>query len=116
MHLNKSISYFVVLLVLSLLTSVSIEIANAGHTASHSLQPMHLSSPLGYFLKACKPLNLDDSGVFSSGYWIVIGFLDNFRPVILSPFSISRKNKLFINLIILFIIIMVNIQDILVYL
>jgi hypothetical protein len=46
-HLNKSISYFVVLLVPSFLSSVSIVIAKAGQTASHNLQPIHLSSPLG---------------------------------------------------------------------
>ena len=87
--------------------------ASAGQTASQSLQPIHLSSPLGYVLNAWRPRNLVDCGVFSSGYWIVIGFLYNFLPVILRPLSISRKNKLLMNLIILFIIIAVSIQDIL---
>ena len=33
-------------------------IAWAGQTASHNLQAIHLSSPLGYLLKACSPRNL----------------------------------------------------------
>ena len=45
-------------------SNYQVEVANAGQTASHSLHPIHLSSPFGYFLKACRPLNLFDVGVF----------------------------------------------------
>ena len=47
MHLVKSISYRVVLLLPSALSSASIVIARAGHDNSHSLHAIHLSSPDG---------------------------------------------------------------------
>ena len=106
MHLVISISYRVVLRVLSSLSSVSIVIAKAGHTASQSLQPMHLSSPLGYLLNACSPLNLGESGVFSSGYCMVILRLNKLLNVTLSPASNSNNNKDLKNPIILRIIIL----------
>lgn len=37
--------------------------------------PMHLSSPLGYLLSACSPLNRGEIGPFSNGYLIVYGAL-----------------------------------------
>ena len=40
------------------LSSDSIVIACAGQTASHNLHAIHLSSPFGYLLNACSPLNL----------------------------------------------------------
>ena len=46
MHLVISMSYLVVLLAPSALSSASMVMAWAGHTASHSLHAMHLSSPL----------------------------------------------------------------------
>ena len=60
-------SYLDVLLLPSGLGSASMVIACAGHTASHNLQAIHLSSPLGYLLKACSPLNLGLKGPFSLG-------------------------------------------------
>lgn len=39
--------------------------------------PIHLSSPFGYRLKACSPLNRGDKGPFSKGYMIVYGGLKN---------------------------------------
>lgn len=39
-------------------------------TASHSLQAMHRSSPVGYRLNACSPLNLGLMAPFSNGYII----------------------------------------------
>ena len=47
--------------------SLSIVIARAGHAEAHSLQAMHLSSPVGYLLRACSPLNLGLIGPFSKG-------------------------------------------------
>ena len=35
--------------------------------------PIHLSSPLGYLLRACSPLNRGDRGPFSNGYMMVYG-------------------------------------------
>lgn len=67
MHLVISISYLVVLLLPSSLSSASIVIALAGQIASHSLQAIHLSSPVGYRLKACSPRNLGEIGPFSKG-------------------------------------------------
>jgi len=60
-----SISYLVVLLLPSGLGSVSITMALAGHACAHSLQAMHLSSPVGYLLKACSPLNYGEIAPFS---------------------------------------------------
>ena len=71
-HLKRSMSYRVVRLVPSLRSSESMVIANAGQTASQSLQAMHRSSPFGYLRNACKPRNLGDFGVFSCGYIMVI--------------------------------------------
>ena len=48
----------------------------AGQIASHNLQAMHRSSPDGYLLSACSPLNLGLSGPFSNGYLIVAGSLN----------------------------------------
>ena len=48
-------SYLLVFLLPSFLISDSIVIAWAGQTASHNLHAIHLSSPLGYLLKACSP-------------------------------------------------------------
>jgi hypothetical protein len=67
MHFVISISYLVVLLDPSGLGSDSITIANAGHVASHNLQAIHLSSPVGYLLKACSPLKLGEIAPFSQG-------------------------------------------------
>ena len=39
----------------------------AGQAASHSLQAIHRSSPDGYLLRACSPLNRGLSGPFSNG-------------------------------------------------
>ena len=67
-HLVISISYFVVILIPFLSAGpVSIVIAWAGQTASHNLHPIHLSSPEGYRLNACSPLNLGLKGPFSLG-------------------------------------------------
>ena len=44
--------------------SVSIVIACAGQIASHNLHPIHRSSPEGYLLNACSPLNLGLIGPF----------------------------------------------------
>jgi len=60
-----SMSYLVVLLELSGLGSVSIVMALAGHALWHNLQAMHLSSPVGYLLKACSPLKFGLMGPFS---------------------------------------------------
>lgn len=60
-------SYLVVRLLPSARGSASIVIACAGHTASQSLQAMQRSSPDGYRLRACSPLNLGLSGPFSNG-------------------------------------------------
>ena len=46
---------------------IIIVIACAGHTASHNLHAIHLSSPFGYLLKACSPLNLGLILPFSKG-------------------------------------------------
>jgi len=62
-----SISYLVVLRLPSSLSVDSIVIACAGQTASHNLQAIHLSSPFGYLLKACSPLNLGLIFPFSKG-------------------------------------------------
>lgn len=78
MHLVRSKSYLVVLLDPSGLGSLSITMAKAGHAASHNLQAMHLfkliknhiyylSSPVGYLLSACSPLNIGLRGPFSQG-------------------------------------------------
>jgi hypothetical protein len=67
MHFVISISYFVVLLEPSGLGSLSITMAKAGQEASQSLQAMHLSSPVGYLLKACSPLKKLLIGAFSHG-------------------------------------------------
>ena len=48
--------------------SASIVIACAGQIASHNLQAMQRSSPLGYLRNACNPRKRADWGVFSSGY------------------------------------------------
>ena len=45
----------------------SIVIACAGQTASHNLHAIHLSSPFGYLLSACSPLNLGLIFPFSKG-------------------------------------------------
>ena len=62
-----SISYLVVFLDPSDLSSASIYIACAGQTASQSLQAMHLSSPDSYLLSACSPLNRELINPFSNG-------------------------------------------------
>lgn len=67
MHLVMSMSYLVVLLDPSSLSSASMVMAWAGHTASQSLQAMHLSSPVGYRLRACSPRNLGLKLAFSNG-------------------------------------------------
>ena len=64
---DMSISYLTVFLLPSSLSLDSIVIAWAGHTASQSLHAMHLSSPLGYLLRACSPLDLVPKDPFSKG-------------------------------------------------
>lgn len=58
-------SYLVVRRDPSALSSASIVIACAGQIASHNLHAIHLSSPDGYLLNACSPLNLGLKGPFS---------------------------------------------------
>jgi len=60
-------SYLVARLDPSSRGSASIVIACAGQTASHNLHAMHLSSPSGYRLNACSPLNLGLIEPFSNG-------------------------------------------------
>ena len=48
-------SYLVVFLLPSGLSTESIVMACAGQTASHNLHAIHRSSPLGYLLRACYP-------------------------------------------------------------
>ncbi len=67
MHLVMSMSYLVVRLEPSGLGSASITMAKAGQVASHNLQAMQRSSPVGYLLRACSPLNIGDIGPFSHG-------------------------------------------------
>jgi len=57
----------VVLLCPSGLGADSITMAKAGQAASQSLQAIHLSSPVGYLLKACSPLKRGEMGAFSQG-------------------------------------------------
>src|SRR3954468_17770191 len=68
-------------------------IASAGHTASHSLQAMQRSSPLGYRRSACRPRKRGLCGVFSSGNWIVTLRANMLRPVSDMPFSTSHRNQ-----------------------
>jgi hypothetical protein len=67
MHFVISISYRVVRLDPSSLSSASMVMARAGQIASQSLQAIHRSSPEGYRLSACSPLNLGEMGPFSKG-------------------------------------------------
>jgi len=60
-----SMSYLVVLLLPSGLGSVSMTMALAGQAYAHSLQAIHLSSPVGYLLKACSPLKDGEMAPFS---------------------------------------------------
>ena len=62
-ELNESIKSEII----TYLSFDSIVIAWAGHTASQSLHAMHLSSPLGYLLRACSPLDLVPKDPFSKG-------------------------------------------------
>lgn len=64
-------SYLVVLLLPSSRSSASMVMADAGQIASHSLQAMHLSSPVGYLRRACSPRKRGEIGPFSKGYKIV---------------------------------------------
>src|SRR3569623_1462151 len=69
-------------------------IASAGHTASHSLQAMQRSSPLGYRRSACRPRNRGDCGVFSSGNCTVILRANRWRPVSIMPRRSSIRSRL----------------------
>src|SRR5215475_10235170 len=69
-------------------------IASAGHTASHSLQAMQRSSPFSYRRSACRPRKRGDSGVFSSGNWIVILRAKKYLPVTRRPLNSSSSMKL----------------------
>jgi hypothetical protein len=87
----------VVLLEPSALSSDSIEIACAGHTAEQSLHAMHRSSPLSYLIRANFPLNLGDKGVFTSGYWTVTLRLKKAFSVTIKPFIKSINVSFLIN-------------------
>src|SRR5258708_37530068 len=69
-------------------------IASAGQTASHSLQAMQRSSPLGYRRSACSPRKRGLIGVFSSGYITVILRAKRWRPVRRMPLKSSASMKL----------------------
>ena len=66
-HFVMSMSYLVVLLLPSSRSSASIVMAEAGHIASHSLQAMQRSSPVGYLRNACSPRKRGPIGPFSKG-------------------------------------------------
>lgn len=67
MHFVMSMSYRVVRLLPSSRSSASIVMADAGQMASHNLQAMHRSSPVGYRRRACSPRKRGEIGPFSKG-------------------------------------------------
>src|SRR5207342_751260 len=69
-------------------------IASAGHTASHSLQAMQRSSPLGYRRSACRPRKRGDCGVFSIGYISVYLGRNRYVPVSIRPWASSMSSRL----------------------
>jgi hypothetical protein len=62
-------------------------------TASHSLQAMHRSSPVGYRLSACSPRKRGEMGPFSNGYMMVYGGLKNCSSTTYMPRNISVMRK-----------------------
>src|SRR5687768_7537665 len=74
-------------------------IAAAGHTASHSLQAMQRSSPLGYRRSACRPRKRTDCGAFSSGYSSVTLRRHSVLQVTRMPCSSSNSVKVLMKLL-----------------
>src|SRR3972149_3494095 len=58
-----------------------------GQTTMQRPQATHLVLPPGSFSKYWTPLHAGAGGVFSSGYWTVIGLEKNIFSVSFKPFS-----------------------------
>src|SRR5437660_12585300 len=100
MHLERLISYTAAyrspaLTRLSgLFSAATTRMQSAGHAAAHSEHPTHFSSPVSSKRWSLwRPRKRGYTGVFSSGYWIVVG-PSTIRPnVVFRPRSVSPNAR-----------------------